>query len=157
SIRLNLPMTELILQALQPTASLAVAAMAFAVVGGVLLGVIAAVHRGRLMDNVAMFLGLVGVSMPSFWLGSLLIFVFSVQLGWFPATGQGGLNRLVLPTVALALAPLAVLTRLVRSSMLEVYRQPYVTTARAKGLTEKVVVYRHALRNALVPVVTLAG
>jgi peptide/nickel transport system permease protein len=157
SIRLNLPITELVLQALMPTASLAVAAMAVAAVGGVSLGVIAAVHRGRFMDNVAMFLGLVGVSMPGFWLGSLLIFVFSVQLGWFPATGQGGLNRLVLPALALALAPLAVLVRLVRSSMLEVYRQPYVTTARAKGMTERVVVYHHALRNALVPVVTLAG
>jgi peptide/nickel transport system permease protein len=157
SIRLNLPITELVLQALKPTASLAVAAMAVAVVGGVVLGVTAAVHRGRLMDNVAMFLGLVGVSMPGFWLGSLLIFVFAVRLGWFPATGQGGLDRLVLPTLALALAPLAVLARLVRSSMLEVYRQSYVTTARAKGLTERVVVYHHALRNALVPVVTLAG
>jgi peptide/nickel transport system permease protein len=109
------------------------------------------------LDNAAMFLGLIGVSMPGFWLGSLLIFAFSVRLGWFPATGQGGLNRLVLPTLALALAPLAVLARLVRSSMLEVYRQPYVITARAKGLTERVVVYHHALRNALVPVVTLAG
>lgn len=157
SIRLNLPVTELVIQALKPTASLALAAMSLAVIGGVLLGVIAAVNRGRLLDNLAMFFGLIGVSMPSFWLGFLLIFSFSVWLGWFPATGQGGWNRLVLPALALSLAPLAVLARLVRSSMLEVYRQPYVTTARAKGLTEKVVVYRHALRNALVPVVTLAG
>jgi len=157
SIRLNLPVTELVFQALGPTASLALAAMALALVGGLLLGVIAAVHRGRLLDNLAMFLGLIGVSMPSFWLGFLLIFLFSVRLGWFPAIGQGGWNRLVLPALALSLAPLAVLARLVRSSMLEVYRQPYVTTARAKGLTERVVVYHHALRNALVPVVTLVG
>jgi peptide/nickel transport system permease protein len=157
SIRLNLPVTELVVQALKPTASLALAAMSLAVIGGLLLGVIAAVNRGRLPDNLAMLLGLVGVSMPSFWLGFLLIFAFSVRLGWFPATGQGGWNRLVLPALALSLAPLAVLARLVRSSMLEVYRQPYVTTARAKGLTERVVVYHHALKNALVPVVTLAG
>ncbi len=157
SIRLNLPVTELVIQALRPTASLAVTAMSLAVIGGVLLGVIAAVHRGRLMDNVAMFFGLIGVSMPSFWLGFLLIFLFSVRLGWFPATGQGGFNRLVLPALALSLAPLAVLARLVRSSMLEVYRQPFVTTARAKGLVEQAVIYHHALRNALVPVVTLAG
>jgi peptide/nickel transport system permease protein len=157
SIRLNLPVRELVVQALKPTAGLALTAMSLAVVGGVLLGVIAAVHRGRLMDNLAMFLGLVGVSMPSFWLGFLLIFLFSVRLGWFPAIGQGGLNRLVLPALALSLAPLAVLTRLVRSSMLEVYRQPFITTARAKGLVEQAVIYHHALRNALVPVVTLAG
>lgn len=157
SIRLNLPVTELVFQALKPTASLALAAMALAMTGGLLLGVVAAVHRGRLLDNVAMFFGLIGVSMPSFWLGFLLIFLFSVRLGWFPAIGQGGWNRLVLPALALSLAPLAVLARLVRSSMLEVYRQPYVTTARAKGLTERVVVYHHALRNALVPVVTLVG
>jgi len=157
SIRLNLPVTELVIQALQPTASLALAAMTLAVIGGLIFGVLAAVYRERLLDTVAMFLGLVGVSMPSFWLGFLLIFVFSVWLGWFPATGQGGLNRLVLPAVALSLAPLAVLARLVRSSMLEVYRQPYITTARAKGLVERVVVFHHTLRNALVPVVTLAG
>lgn len=157
SIRLNLPVTELVVQALKPTASLALAAMTLAVIGGLILGVLAAVHRGRLLDTAAMFLGLVGVSMPSFWLGFLLIFVFSVWLGWFPATGQGGLNRLVLPALALSLAPLAVLARLVRSSMLEVYRQQYITTARAKGLVERTVVSHHALRNALVPVVTLAG
>lgn len=157
SIRLNLPVTELVFQALQPTAGLALAAMLLAIVGGLLLGVIAAVNRGRLLDNFAMFFGLIGVSMPSFWLGFLLIFLFSVRLGWFPATGQGGWNRLVLPALALSLAPLAILARLVRSSMLEVYRQPYVTTARAKGLTERVVVYHHTLRNALVPVVTLIG
>lgn len=157
SIRLNLPVTELVIQALKPTASLALAAMTLAIIGGLILGVLAAVQRGRLLDTVAMFLGLVGVSMPSFWLGFLLIFVFSVWLGWFPATGQGGVNRLVLPALALSLAPLAVLARLVRSSMLEVYRQPYITTARAKGLVERIVVSHHALRNALVPVVTLAG
>ena len=157
SIRLNLPVTELVVQAMKPTAGLALTAMFLAVIGGTVLGIIAAVHRGRLMDNLAMFLGLVGVSMPSFWLGFLLIFLFSVRLGWFPATGQGGLNRLVLPALALSLAPLAVLTRLVRSSMLEVYRQPFITTARAKGLVEQAVIYHHALRNALVPVVTLTG
>jgi ABC-type dipeptide/oligopeptide/nickel transport system permease component len=157
SIRLNLPVTELVLQALRPTAGLAFAAMLLAIAGGLLLGVIAAVNRGRFLDNLAMFFGLIGVSMPSFWLGFLLIFLFSVRLGWFPATGQGGWNRLVLPALALSLAPLAILARLVRSSMLEVYRQPYVTTARAKGLTERVVVYHHTLRNALVPVVTLIG
>jgi ABC-type dipeptide/oligopeptide/nickel transport system permease component len=157
SIRLNLPVTELVAQALKATASLALAAMAIALGGGLLLGVLAAVHHGRFVDTLAMFLGLIGVSMPSFWLGFLLILLFSVWLGWLPAIGQGGLNRLVLPALALSFAPLAVLARLVRSSMLEVYRQPYIVTARAKGLAERIVVYHHALTNALVPVVTLVG
>ena len=104
-----------------------------------------------------MFVSLIGVSMPSFWLGALLIFAFSLQFRWFPAIGQGGLNRLVLPAVALAFAPMASLARLIRSSLLEVFGEDYIRTARAKGLGNAGVVLRHALRNALIPVVTFFG
>jgi peptide/nickel transport system permease protein len=104
-----------------------------------------------------MAIALLGVSMPSFWLGLMLIFLFSVALGWLPATGEGGLERLIMPALALGLFAAAVIARLTRSSMLEVLNQEYVRTARAKGLRERVVVIRHALRNALIPVVTMVG
>jgi ABC-type dipeptide/oligopeptide/nickel transport system permease component len=100
---------------------------------------------------------LVGLSMPSFWLGLLLIFVFSLHLGWFPATGGGSVLHLVLPSVTLGTIAAAIIARLTRSSMLEVLGQDYVRTARAKGLGERRVVYRHALRNAALPVITVAG
>ena len=95
--------------------------------------------------------------MPAFWLGLMLIFFFALQLGWLPATGQGGLARLVLPALTLGYGAAGVIARLVRSSMLEVLRIEYVTTARSKGLAERRVVYRHALRNALIPVITIVG
>jgi ABC-type dipeptide/oligopeptide/nickel transport system permease component len=104
-----------------------------------------------------MALALGGVSMPAFWLGLMLIFFFALQLGWLPATGQGGLARLVLPALTLGYGAAGVIARLVRSSMLEVLRIEYVTTARSKGLAERRVVYRHALRNALIPVITIVG
>jgi peptide/nickel transport system permease protein len=104
-----------------------------------------------------MVVAVIGVSMPSFWLGFLFIAIFSLRLGWFPATGQGGINRLVLPALALGIGASAVIARLVRSSMLEVMRQEYINVARAKGLRNRTVVYRHGLRNALIPVVTIVG
>ena len=104
-----------------------------------------------------MLLALGGLSMPAFWLGLMLIFFFALQLGWLPATGQGGLARLVLPALTLGYGAAGVIARLVRSSMLEVLRTEYVTTARSKGLAERRVVYRHALRNALIPVITIVG
>jgi ABC-type dipeptide/oligopeptide/nickel transport system permease component len=104
-----------------------------------------------------MVISLLGVSMPSFWLGLLLIFVFSLTLGWFPATGRGGLERLVLPAVTLGFIAAATIARLVRSSMLDVMRQEYIVVARAKGLSGLAVIWRHALRNALIPVVTIVG
>jgi ABC-type dipeptide/oligopeptide/nickel transport system permease component len=104
-----------------------------------------------------MVLALWGVSMPTFWTGLLLIFLFSLKLGWLPATGQGGLQRLIMPAFTLGYVAAAVIARLVRSSMLEVLQQDYVRTARAKGLADRLVVYRHALKNALIPVVTVLG
>ena len=157
SIRFNRPVLALLLENGRYTIQLAAAALLVAVAFGLPLGVFAAVQRTRWGDSAAMFVSLVGVSMPSFWLGALLIFAFSLHFKWFPAIGQGGINRLVLPAAALAFAPMASFARLVRSSLLEVFGEDYVRTARAKGIAERVVVIRHALRNALIPVVTFFG
>jgi peptide/nickel transport system permease protein len=123
----------------------------------VTLGMIAAIHQNGWLDFGPMLLALCGVSMPSFWLGLLLIFFFSLRLGWFPATGAGDLKHLVLPALTLGLSASAIIARLTRSSMLEVLRQEYMTTARAKGLRETRVLIRHGFKNALIPVVTIFG
>jgi ABC-type dipeptide/oligopeptide/nickel transport system permease component len=157
SIWSNQRVTEMIVAQLGSTFQLTIAGLGLAVVLGVLLGVIAAMRAHSWLDSAIMAVASLGVSMPAFWLGLILIFIFSLRLGWFPATGAGGLNRLILPAAVLGLEASAIIARLVRSSMLEVMRQEYVTTARAKGLSERVVVLRHALRNALVPVVTVVG
>jgi ABC-type dipeptide/oligopeptide/nickel transport system permease component len=153
----NQPVTEQILVALPYTLELALTALLISTVLGVSLGVISALRHNTWVDSLSMGMALVGVSMPVFWLGLMLIFFFSVQLQWFPPMGQGGLDRLVLPAFALGLLSSATLARLVRSSMLEVMSEDYVRTARAKGLRERGVVVRHALRNALIPAITVLG
>ena len=139
------------------TAQLALASMAVAVAIGVPLGLLAALFRNTWLDVGSMVVALLGVSMPSFWLGLLLIFVFSLHLAWFPATGGGDLLHLVLPSLTLGTIASAIIARLTRSSMLEVLGQDYVRTARAKGLAWWGVVVRHALKNALIPVITIFG
>jgi peptide/nickel transport system permease protein len=139
------------------TAQLALASMAVAVAIGVPLGMVAALFRSSWVDAGSMIVALLGVSMPSFWLGLLMIFAFSLHLGWFPATGGGDLWHLVLPSVTLGMIASAIIARLTRSSMLEVLGQDYVRTARAKGLAWWGVVVRHALKNALIPVITIFG
>jgi ABC-type dipeptide/oligopeptide/nickel transport system permease component len=139
------------------TLQLALAAALIAILIGVVSGIIAALYQNSWVDTLMMLVSLFGVSMPIFWLGLMMIFIFSVQLRWFPTTGQGGLNRLVLPAVALGFAYSGTIARLTRSSMLEVLRQEYMTTARAKGLSEFLILIRHGLRNALIPVVTMVG
>jgi peptide/nickel transport system permease protein/oligopeptide transport system permease protein len=139
------------------TGQLALASMAVAVALGIPLGLIAALGRNSWLDVGAMGIALLGVAMPSFWLGLLLIFAFSLHLGWFPATGGGSLLHLVLPSVTLGTIAAAIIARLTRSSMLEVLGQDYVRTARAKGLAWWGVVVRHALKNALIPIVTIFG
>lgn len=151
------PVTELLAEALPPTLELAVAAIAVALVVAVPAGVVSAIHQGEWIDGLSQFGSLIGVSIPNFWLGYLLIIVFSLQLSLFPVAGQGGLSHLVLPAVALGTGMTAVITRLVRMSVLEVLEEPYVEMARSKGLSERIVVYKHALRNALIPVVTIVG
>jgi peptide/nickel transport system permease protein len=156
-LRSQRPVVDSIREALPSTLELTAVALLLAVVVGVTLGIIAAVAQGSWLDTIAMGFAMLGVSVPVFYSGLLLILFFSFRLGWFPATGQGGFERLVLPSIALGLASAAALARLVRSSMLEVLSQEYVVTARAKGLTEAGVVLRHALKNALIPTVTLLG
>jgi peptide/nickel transport system permease protein len=157
SIRSRRPVTTEIGENLASTAQLAVAAMLVAVGLGIPLGLVAALSRSSWLDVAAMAAALLGVSMPSFWLGLLLIFVFSLHLTWFPATGGGDLHHLVLPAVTLGMIAAAIIARLTRSSMLEVLGQDYVRTARAKGLGGFSVVVRHALKNALIPIITIFG
>jgi peptide/nickel transport system permease protein len=139
------------------TALLALVAVALALVIAIPLGVLAAVWRGSWIDLATMVIGLLGISMPGFWLGAMLVIFFSVRLNLFPMPSEGGPLILVLPAVTLGTALAGVLLRMTRSSMLEVIGSDYVRTARAKGLSPGRVVFRHALRNALLPVVTIAG
>jgi peptide/nickel transport system permease protein len=157
SIRTRKPVSWYIGQQIMSTVQLTLAGMAVAIAMGTALGTIAAIYRDSWVDNLSMFTALFGISVPNFWLGLLLILVFSIHLGWFPATGQGGFDRLVLPAVALALPSMAIIARLVRSSVLEVLNQDYIRVARAKGLTESRIVLRHVSKNALIPVVTIVG
>ena len=157
SIQSNRLVTDEIWAQLPSTIELTLAAMVVAVGVGIPLGLLAATHHNGPLDYGAMALALGGVSMPSFWLGIILILFFSLRLGWLPATGQGGLERLVLPAFTLGFGAAAIIARLVRSSVLEVLRHEYMITARAKGLGSRVVLLRHALKNALIPVVTIIG
>ncbi len=151
------PVTQQILQQLPATLQLTATSMLFAIIVGVLIGVFAAVRQNSAIDRLSMFLSLVGVSMPGFWLGIMLILLFSLKLEWLPASGTGSVQQLVLPALALSFSSIAVMARLVRGSMLEILRQDYVVTARAKGLLPRDVIGRHALTNALIPVVTFIG
>jgi peptide/nickel transport system permease protein len=157
SIRSRRPVATEITENIGSTGQLALASMVVAIGLGVPLGLLAALGRNSWLDVAAMVVALLGVAMPSFWLGLLLIFVFSLHLGWLPATGGGDLLHLVMPSVALGMIAAAIIARLTRSSMLEVLGQDYVRTARAKGLGSASVIVRHALRNALIPVVTVFG
>lgn len=139
------------------TLMLAMAAMGISIVIGMSAGIISATRRYSLFDNISMFAALIGVAAPVFWLGVMLQLLFSVHLGWLPSGGVGSLKHLILPAITLGLASSALIARITRSSMLEVLRQDYVTTARSKGLIEYMVTYKHALKNALIPVVTVMG
>ena len=151
------PVADSIREALWPTVQLTLAGLVVAVLLGVALGILAAMFHNSWVDSSAMALALLGVSMPVFYLGLLLLFAFSFHFHLFPATGLGCWQHLVLPAVAVGFASSAYVARLVRSSMLEVLRQDYIVTARAKGLVERFVVSRHALKNALIPTITYLG
>jgi peptide/nickel transport system permease protein len=151
------PVLDQILAAMPYTLTLALSALLISTVLGVGLGIISALKHNTWIDTFAMILALIGVSMPVFWLGLLLILIFSVSLRWFPPMGQGSLERLVLPALTLGLLSSATLARLVRSNMLDVLSDDYIRTARAKGLRKKTIIIRHALRNALIPAVTIIG
>jgi peptide/nickel transport system permease protein len=157
SFRTDRPVLDEILTRLPATLQLALAGMLVALVIAIPVGIISATRQYSAVDNLSMFGALLGVSMPNFWLGLLLIMFFSVHLGWLPVFGRGGIEHLILPAITLGTGMAAITTRLMRSSMLEVLRQDYIRTARAKGLSEKVVICKHALKNALIPVVTVVG
>lgn len=151
------PIISEILLRLPATIELAIVSMLISLLISIPLGVISAVRQYSLIDRAGMMGALLGVSMPNFWLALLLILIFSLYLGWFPVFGYGGIEHIILPAVTLGIGTAAVTTRLMRSSMLEVLRQDYIITARAKGLGKKVVITKHALKNALIPVTTVAG
>jgi peptide/nickel transport system permease protein len=157
SVRQNQPTLRLIAQRMPATLQLAGAALTLSLLVGLPLGVIAATNRQRLPDRLSMLFALIGQSVPPFWLAIVLTLIFSVQLGWFPVAGAGDVQHLVLPAISLAAFSIARNARMVRSSVLEVLGQDFVRTARAKGLAGSAVLIRHALRNALIPVVTLIG
>jgi ABC-type dipeptide/oligopeptide/nickel transport system permease component len=157
SYRQGLPVGELILERLRATFELALAGLAVAVLLGVPLGIIAAARHGSTMDTAAMTLALLGTSVPSFWLGLLLIIVFGVQLGWLPVSGYGSLRHLLMPAFVLGGFYAAQVSRLTRTSLLEVLAQDFVRTARAKGLAARAVLLKHVLRNAALPVLTVVG
>ncbi len=151
------PVSALIAERLPATLQLTAGALLLAVLVATPLGILSAVRAGGVFDGCCRLVALAGVSLPGFWLGLLLVWTFSVRLGWLPAIGSGTARHLVLPTVALAAGVAATHARLIRASMLEVLAQPYVDVARAKGLGERLVIVRHALRNALIPSVTALG
>ncbi len=157
SLYYHVPVLELILERLPASLELAAAAMAIALAAAVPIGILSAVKRGSLLDMGSMLGALFGLSMPHFWLGIMLILLFSVTLGWLPTSGRGTAAHLVMPAVALGMGLMAMFARLTRSVMLEVLSLDYVRTARAKGLKESWVIGKHALKNALIPLVTVAG
>jgi peptide/nickel transport system permease protein len=157
SIHLRRPVSDLLLERLPATGLLAAVSLLVALLLALPLGILAAVRKDTVWDSGAMGFSMLGVSIPNFWLGPLLILVFSLWLGWFPVSGRNGFASVVLPALTLGTGLAAVLSRMVRSSMLEVLGEDYIRTARAKGLPGRRVVMQHALRNALLPVITLLG
>jgi ABC-type dipeptide/oligopeptide/nickel transport system permease component len=153
----RVPASEEIANRLPATLRLAGLSMVFAIVLGVGSGLLAAVRHNTWVDRGSMVVALLGICTPSFWLGLMLILIFSVRLGWLPSFGEGGLEHIVLPALTLGAGAAALIARVTRSSLLEVLGADYLKTARAKGLTEHLVVTRHALKNALIPVLTLLG
>ncbi len=157
SIHFRRPVSDLLLERLPATGLLAAMTLLITLVLALPLGIIAAVRRDTVWDSGAMTFSMLGVSIPNFWLGPILILVFSLWLGWFPVSGRNGFGSVVLPALTLSTGLIAVLSRMVRSSMLEVLGEDYMRTAKAKGLPPQRVILHHGLRNALLPVITLLG
>jgi ABC-type dipeptide/oligopeptide/nickel transport system permease component len=157
SLRHGEPAMTLVLERLPATVELAGAGLLIAICLAIPTGIVSAVRRNKPIDYVATVFALLGQAMPTFWLGIMLILVFSVQFGWLPSSGRGGLVHLILPAITLGLFTTARITRLTRSGMLEVLGQDYIRTARAKGVSEPPVIWKHALRNASIPIVTIVG
>ena len=157
SVRFRRPVGDLLRESFPATLELAMAATVIALLLAVPAGIYAAVHRDGVLDRLLMAGALIGQAMPIFWLGIMLITLFSVKLGWLPTSGRGSLAQLIMPSVTLSTYVMALLARLTRSNMLDVLREQYVRTARAKGLRETVIVHKHALMSAALPIVTVLG
>lgn len=157
SIFTGQPIFKTIMSRLPATVELTLASLVIALLIAIPLGVISARKQYSWLDNAATFIALLGISMPHFWLGPLLILLFAVHLNWLPVSGYGSIWHLILPAITLGSALAAKLTRMTRSSVLEALHEDYITTSRAKGLRESVVLFKHALRNALIPVITVLG
>lgn len=157
SLKTGQPVTEIILSRLMPTFWLTLFSMAWALIIGLIIGIISAVNRNKWPDYLSMLTAVSGISIPPFWLGLLLIQIFSVQLGWFPTGGTESWSSYVLPSITLGAGIMSMLARFTRASMLESLKQDYIRTGRAKGLKESTIIKDHAIKNSMIPVVTIAG
>jgi peptide/nickel transport system permease protein len=157
SFRTGIPVSKMIAERMGATIMLAIGGITVAILIAFPIGIISAVKRGTIFDFSGRVFSLLGISFPNFWLGIMLIIIFAVNLKWFPSSGYEGFSYLILPSITLGMILSSVLARLVRSSMLEVLNQQYISTARSKGIAESVVILRHAFRNALIPTVTFLG
>lgn len=157
SIWQRVPALPVVLSRVPATLYLASVTLLLAIPISITMGIISAVRPGTFIDRAVTVVALSGVSTADFWLGLMLILLFAVRLGWLPTSGYGGLNYVLLPAIALAFRPLGRISQVVRSAMLDQFSQPYVTTARAKGLSERIVIYLHTLKNAAIPIATLVG
>ena len=157
SIVTGRPVQSQIMSQLPATIELTLASLLIAVTIGIPLGVLSATQRGNWIDSLSMIIALIGASMPNFWLGLLLILSFSFQLGWFPAAGNGGIRYLILPALTLGFSSVAVIARVTRSSLLEVMSSDFMRTAKSKGLRYSTVITKHAMKNSMIPVITITG
>ena len=157
SVRFRVPVLALILDGLAATLALSSAGLVVSLLIGVPLGIAAAVRQNTWLDTLAMAVAYLGASMPVYWVGLVLILLFSFDLGWFPPAGGSGLRALVLPALTLGLVSAGIISRLIRASMIEVLSEDYIRAARAKGLSERLILWRHALINGLIPVITMVG
>ncbi|SHJ61252.1 glutathione ABC transporter permease GsiC [Paramaledivibacter caminithermalis] len=157
SLKTKKPVLEEIKNRFVPTLTLTLFSIFWSVIFGLLIGIISAVNRGKWQDYTGMFAAVSGISLPSFWLGLMLVQIFSVKLGWLPTGGYGTFKHFILPSMTLGAGVAAIIARFARSSVMDILKEDYVRTARAKGLIQKVVVWRHVFRNALIPIVTMVG
>ena len=157
SLHSKQPVLSIVMKKYPATMELMLAAIIVALIISMPLGILSALKQYSFMDNTSLIISLLGISMPNFWLGPLLIILFSLQLGWLPVSGRGGISHLILPAITIGTAMAAILTRMIRSSLLDVLDEDYITTAKAKGLPYKRVILKHALKNALIPVITIVG
>jgi len=153
----NKPVWDMYRERLPETLKLALGALVVSILLSIPIGILSAVRSGTLYDNAGMVLALLGLSMPNFWLGLLLIILFSLKLGWFPSGGDTGFLSIILPAITIGTGHVAIITRTTRSSMIDVIHQDYLRTARAKGVPEKFVIRKHAFKNALIPIITIVG